>query len=1121
MCIIFIFGVTSANANECTNGTHNCDANSVCHDTPGSFVCECNAGFENRECLARCPGYAYDPATVTGSISYDLLTDCPRCEGTRAYYFPDNVGDNDGVCLGTEPTGSTVTMMLWVYASNAGPQEQWRRLMEMGVSGAEDAIVLYWGALELEKPSLLLRDPITELFLSDTLPRAEWHHLAATVNENAATIYYDGVLEFTTALPSPTNAVARKLCIGNSVSAPGRSFRGRLADPRVFPRALSAQEIADIYNGTATAPSDLQEWNGHGCSSQCARTTDTTCTPVGSSACAAGAHNCDANAACTPTNGSFTCACDAGWAAVPGTVHGTDCLNYDECTPDGGITWTHSGAGTVSNPSGLTDGIIDVSQWSTGGAWWQNGVSSCASFVTIIFDLKAVREINAITSYPYWHSTRSYCSQSIAVSATGAFGGEETTLFSCTDFADCGPETSAGRSAVITEPIAARYVRVRASKSDADGGAQPAIHILEIVIDYTGKTNLCSPHAACSDTNGSFTCACGAAYEGNGTSCTPVDSSACAVGAHNCDSNAVCTPTNGSFTCPCLHGFKPWGKSWYEENCFFDNGVKARPVDAMLQLAPSASILISESVRESDVIFVAKAIFPQPADDAMLFELGGSGLGLWVGILNGNFHIQGGTGSVAVVPGQMYAETSYLVVAPGEFPADNAAHTVIIEYTLSESGKIRLWIDSGYVAEGVQMTTSAIWWAGTDPGTYGATALQVCVGTVETAWGGAIIEDLLIYVNTPRVGGCFQPNCTDVDECTTGAHDCDAANAVCTNTNGSFTCACETGYEGNGTSCTPMDTSACAVGAHNCDVNAVCTNTNGSFTCACSAGWESSDNGVTCTEVEECGPPGDIQVAFTAVNGAVVSTFTETGCTGCGPVAGVTLDGIDDYATLDTITFPAGDVTYSMRVFAEAAPSYARIFDFGNGQAIDNHLIMFQPSDGPISFLSEAGPERETYDTPNAFPMNQWVHLTVVISGGTVQIYIYGVSVVNETITPRPSAITLSSNLIGKSNWAGNGMFKGKIADLRIYSRALSTAEVRACNDECALGLHDCNVNAVCTDTGGSFTCACNTGYDGDGVSCDVNECTIGTHDCDASAICTKTNGSFTCSCATNHFALA
>ena len=42
--------------------------------------------------------------------------------------------------------------------------------------------------------------------------------------------------------------------------------------------------------------------------------------------------------------------------------------------------------------------------------------------------------------------------------------------------------------------------------------------------------------------------------------------------------------------------------------------------------------------------------------------------------------------------------------------------------------------------------------------------------------------------------------CADVNECQAGTDNCDS-NANCTNTMGSFTCACKTGYQGDGVSC--------------------------------------------------------------------------------------------------------------------------------------------------------------------------------------------------------------------------------------------------------------------------------------------------------------------------------
>ena len=45
--------------------------------------------------------------------------------------------------------------------------------------------------------------------------------------------------------------------------------------------------------------------------------------------------------------------------------------------------------------------------------------------------------------------------------------------------------------------------------------------------------------------------------------------------------------------------------------------------------------------------------------------------------------------------------------------------------------------------------------------------------------------------------------------------------------------------------------------------------------------------------------------------------------------------------------------------------------------------------------------------------------------------------------------------------------------------------------DECALGTDNCDVNAVCSDTPGSFTCTCNEGFFWDGETCGKNFKTI------------------------------
>ena len=42
----------------------------------------------------------------------------------------------------------------------------------------------------------------------------------------------------------------------------------------------------------------------------------------------------------------------------------------------------------------------------------------------------------------------------------------------------------------------------------------------------------------------------------------------------------------------------------------------------------------------------------------------------------------------------------------------------------------------------------------------------------------------------------------DIDECTENTHGCDTTNADCTDTDGSYTCACKIGWTGDGFTCT-------------------------------------------------------------------------------------------------------------------------------------------------------------------------------------------------------------------------------------------------------------------------------------------------------------------------------
>ncbi len=93
--------------------------------------------------------------------------------------------------------------------------------------------------------------------------------------------------------------------------------------------------------------------------------------------------------------------------------------------------------------------------------------------------------------------------------------------------------------------------------------------------------------------------------------------------------------------------------------------------------------------------------------------------------------------------------------------------------------------------------------------------------------------------------------------------------------------------------------------------------------------------------------------------------------------------------------------------------------------------------------------------------------------------------------------------------------------------------------DECRSAMENCDSNnGICTNTVGSFTCSCDVGYTGDGITCssksighfltfelqwnnectDIDECREDMHNCHENANCIDTVGSFSCSCNSGYF---
>jgi hypothetical protein len=123
-------------------------------------------------------------------------------------------------------------------------------------------------------------------------------------------------------------------------------------------------------------------------------------------------------------------------------------------------------------------------------------------------------------------------------------------------------------------------------------------------------------------------------------------------------------------------------------------------------------------------------------------------------------------------------------------------------------------------------------------------------------------------------------SCVDVDECASDLAGCHG-DATCTNTPGAFTCSCKPGYVGDGSDCTDVD--ECAAGGASCDPNATCSNTPGGFACACRSGFQG--DGATCTDVDEC-------ATGAASCSANASCSNTPGSFGCACETGFSGDGV-------------------------------------------------------------------------------------------------------------------------------------------------------------------------------------------------------------------------------------
>uniref|UniRef100_A0A0G4F227 Uncharacterized protein n=1 Tax=Chromera velia CCMP2878 TaxID=1169474 RepID=A0A0G4F227_9ALVE len=550
----------------------------------------------------------------------------------------------------------------------------------------------------------------------------------------------------------------------------------------------------------------------------------------------------------------------------------------------------------------------------------------------------------------------------------------------------------------------------------------------------------CHNWALCNDTDGSFTCTCNAGYDGNGTSCHDVDECTNPSFPNDCDAVATCTNTTGSFLCACPT------KGWYDTSAAgAGNGTNCTNIDECTD--------------------------SQFSDDCHNWALCNDTEGSFTCTCNAGYD---GNGTSC----QDVDECTN-----PSFPhnCDAVANCTNTTGSFLCACPAKGWYDTSGSGAGNGTNCTNIDECADVLFSHDCHAQATCTdnnGSFACGCNSGFSGDGL--------------NCTNIDECGTSTDNCDV-QAACNDTFGSFTCTCNAGYDGSGTSCSDVDECTNPSFPNNCDAVATCTNSTGSFYCGCPAtGWYDTSavgmgNGTNCTNIDEC---TDSQFSDDCHNWALCNdtdgSFTCT-CNAGYDGNGTSCHDIDE-CTLNTHNCDANATC------TNTTGSFSCACDVGfNGTGLlcsdidecststDNcHASAGCTNDfGSFSCSCNTGFAGDGIDCSDIDECTDATH------------------------THNCDADATCTNTTGSFSCACNGGFEG-------------TGVVCNALDECALQTHNCNGSATCTDAGGSFSCACNAGFAGDGTTCtNIDECTISTHNCHANGGCTDDFGSFTCSCNT------
>jgi len=151
-------------------------------------------------------------------------------------------------------------------------------------------------------------------------------------------------------------------------------------------------------------------------------------------------------------------------------------------------------------------------------------------------------------------------------------------------------------------------------------------------------------------------------------------------------------------------------------------------------------------------------------------------------------------------------------------------------------------------------------------------------------------------------------------------------------------------------------------------------------------------------------------------------------------------DGTSTFVQLPANVATGTSFSFAAWVYRDGGGNWQRIFDFGDSTSA--YMFLTASNGSKLRFAIKNGGAEQIVETA-ALPTGQWSHVAVTLGSGAARLYVNGVLAASNTaVTITPAAFTPTRNYLGKSQFAADPLFAGRLDEVLVTDTALSATQV-------------------------------------------------------------------------------